>query len=347
MGAPPRVRLDYGEVGEHDELLISLSAVSEANGFLWTASDEGRTLECLEPDGAHGYSLKKQHRLDDVFPLPPLPNEREPGKSKRPEADIESISVCGGFLWICGSHRDVRVKPNGKAASPSGKLDQQPSRCLLGRIKLADDGGDLEPKVDQLPFEGPGSLRDLLMRSDHLKPFLGIPSKENGLDIEGISATESGAVFLGLRGPVIGGRAVILEAKVGEIFTPHVSLATHFFDLDGLGVRDLTHHGANILILAGPVGGLDGPFRIYRWRPGSTGLVETAEPLYQWPIKVNGRTAWSECRRVVMQGEHPEGFCWFRRHRHRGLLVFYDNPDEHHRIKRHRRYLADWIPHSK
>lgn len=60
-----------------------------------------------------------------------------------------------------------------------------------------DHGGDIEQTGDHLPLNGPGSLRDLMMRNGHVQPFLGIPSKENGLDIEGITVTESGAVFLG------------------------------------------------------------------------------------------------------------------------------------------------------
>ena len=134
-----------------------------------------------------------------------------------------------------------------------------------------------------------------MMRNGHVQPFLGIPSKENGLDIEGITVTESGAVFLGLRGPVVGGRAIIFEAKAREIFTPSVGFTTHFVDLEGLGVRDLTHDGDDILILAGPVGGLDGPFRIYHWRPETTGHVE----FHRFSLSVADQGAWrqgEECR---------------------------------------------------
>ena len=63
-----------------------------------------------------------------------------------------------------------------------------------------------------------------MMRNGHVQPFLGIPSKENGLDIEGITVTESGAVFLGLRGPVVGGRAIIFEAKAREILPRALAL---------------------------------------------------------------------------------------------------------------------------
>jgi hypothetical protein len=358
MGAPPRIKLDYGSVADRKKLLGSLSAVTEATGFLWTASDEGRTLECLKPDGANLYCLKKSYRLDDIFsglpakldddPNPPETSiENPPESEKLPEADIESLSVTDNtWLWICGSHCDVRPKLQGDVP-PNAQIRSGSSRCLLGRVKLKDRGGDIEQTGDHLPFEGPGSLRNLMMRNCHVKPFLGIPSKENGLDIEGITVTESGGVFLGLRGPVVGGRAVILEAKAGGIFTPNVNFATHFVDLEGLGVRDLTHDDDDILILAGPVGGLNGPFRIYHWQPGSTGCVQSPKCLYQWPIKVRGDKAKSSDRDVVKQSEHPEAFCWFERDETRGLIVLYDNPDQHNRIKKHSHYSADWIPHPK
>ena len=71
MGAPPQVSLDYGSdnlpADQRKKLLGSLSAVTEANGFLWTAADEGRTLECLKRDGNKGYARKQQYQLDEIF----------------------------------------------------------------------------------------------------------------------------------------------------------------------------------------------------------------------------------------------------------------------------------------
>jgi hypothetical protein len=292
MGAPPQVSLDCASDDlsgrDRKKLLGSLSAVTEVNDFLWTASDEGRTLECLKPDGEDGYRLKKPYSLDLIFRLTRKQNAEEPEPPAEkvvdlPEADIESLSVCGEYLWICGSHGNVRsgiaktrqksAKGEKPIAQPEPDVVSRPSRCLLGRVKLIDGGGAIEQKGDRLPFEGSGSLRALLMNNRHLQPFMGLAAKENGLDIEGITATESGSVFLGLRGPVVAGFAVVIEANADTIFKKDVKLITHFVNLCGLGVRDLSHYGGDILILAGPVGGLDGPFRIYHWKPGRTECV--------------------------------------------------------------------------
>jgi hypothetical protein len=105
-----------------------------------------------------------------------------------------------------------------------------------------------------------------------------IPSKDNGLDIEGI-AVSGERVYLGMRGPVLRGWAVLLELwpyvdpdqpgrlrlREGADGRPY---AKHLLDLDGLGVRDLCPHGDDLLVLAGPTMDLDGPVRVYRWRGG-------------------------------------------------------------------------------
>ncbi len=125
---------------------------------------------------------------------------------------------------------------------------------------------------------GPGrNLSDMLEHDPHLAPFLRVPGKDNGFDIEGIAVIGE-RVFVGLRGPVLRGWAVILEihpepdphddtrlrfAPVGD-----ARYRTHFIDLEGLGIRDLCPVGEEILILAGPTMTHDGPVKIVRWTPG-------------------------------------------------------------------------------
>ncbi|WP_457090403.1 DUF3616 domain-containing protein [Microvirga sp. P5_D2] len=47
----------------------------------------------------------------------------------------------------------------------------------------------------------------------HNRPFLSIPSKENGFDVEGLAVRE-GRISPGLRGPVLRGHAVVLDPKL-------------------------------------------------------------------------------------------------------------------------------------
>ena len=105
----------------------------------------------------------------------------------------------------------------------------------------------------------------------------GIPSKDNGFDVEGL-AVSGDRVFLGLRGPVLRGWAIVVELRVRTTRDGELTLETlgssgepylkHFLQLDGLGVRDLVIHGGDLLVLAGPSMDLDGPVYVYRWNDG-------------------------------------------------------------------------------
>jgi len=115
MGAPPQVSLDYGSdnlpADQRKKLLGSLSAVTEANGFLWTAADEGRTLECLKRDGNKGYARKQQYQLDEIFGG--LPGEREAKPRKRISNRSQSPTP--------NSCINGRSKVNGSKAKSAGR----------------------------------------------------------------------------------------------------------------------------------------------------------------------------------------------------------------------------------
>jgi hypothetical protein len=213
-----RIALDYlGAAADPEgKLLRNLSAVAASgrdHEYLWTASDEGRSLECLKREGA-GYRLHDQVQLDEFFKHLAKKHNADEGL---PEADIESLAMHDGFLWVCGSHCRVRQKPKPSPGDMPGvqrvvhKLRARPSRHLLGRVRLSDDGGGLVGKGEHLPFEKQGTLCGYLADSTFLGPFLQLPSKENGLDIEGLALTDRGTVLLGLRGPLVDSFAVVVE----------------------------------------------------------------------------------------------------------------------------------------
>ena len=102
-------------------------------------------------------------------------------------------------------------------------------------------------------------------------------AQENGFDIEGLAVYEN-RIYLGMRGPVLRGWAVMLEIEL-ENSTPETLVLKaigaegqqykkHFIYLKGLGIRDLCLDGEDLLILAGPTMDLDGPVRVYRLEKG-------------------------------------------------------------------------------
>jgi hypothetical protein len=322
--------LDYRDAAREPKLLHNLSAVAVAGRFLWTASDEGRTLECLEPDG-DGYRLRRQYRLDSLFP-------DLPGKKSDDEADVEALAVDRDCLWICGSHCWVRKKTESPSLL-SDEIVERPSRHLLGRVKLVDDGGRIADFGEVLSFTGRGSLREALAKNKFLGPFLELPSKENGLDIEGMTVGADGKLLFGLRGPLFDSFAAVVAAEIearkrGRLQIKKRSIVLHFLDLGGLGVRDLTRSGDEMFVLAGPVTSAPAPFRIYRWKPQDPTYVQRPVLLHEWAYSWGTSTP-------AEDPENPEGLSVLDRGRP-GLLVLFDRP----RLSRIEgtRYFADWGP---
>jgi hypothetical protein len=267
----------------------NLSAIRLDGPCLWVAGDETATIERLTfKDGR--YDDHRSFPLAEFVELPAGPDE---------EADIEGLARDGDWLWAVGSHsrkrKRIKSRQPEKARKRLATVVREENRHVLVRVPIVegDDGLPIPVRADgdrtAAIFAGPGhNLSDLLKDDPHLAPFLALPGKDNGFDIEGVAA-QGGApsqapsgegradrLYLGLRGPVLRGWAVLLEIRpVTHPERPsRLKLApidgeryrTHFLDLGGLGIRDLCPDGGDLLILAGPSMDLDGPVRVLRWR---------------------------------------------------------------------------------
>jgi hypothetical protein len=263
--------------GAASKIADSLSAVEQVDRSLWLGGDESASIVRMTTDDFVGYGGQKCFPLAAFFELPAGP---------KGEVDLEGLAFDAEHqrLWLVGSHSLRRKRPkrgqSGKDARKALKeIDRQANRYLLGSVKLA--AGEPVAGSGRAMALSPTSseLVALLEDDPRLGPFLAIPSKDNGFDIEGL-AVSGGGVFLGLRGPVLRGWASILQLRLehdgnGRLLPkppagdgkPYLH---HLLDLDGLGVRDLTVHGDDLLILAGPTMDLDGPMRLFRW-PGAFG----------------------------------------------------------------------------
>ncbi|WP_179869491.1 DUF3616 domain-containing protein [Rhizobium anhuiense] len=289
-----QVSLDYGT--SEQALVRNLSGCVTAGAMLWTVSDEGRTIERLTRE-VDGYRLSDRFALDQFI-------QEIPGSSDD-ELDLESLDLDVSSIWLCGAHCKVRRKPEANEILNS-EIRARKSRRLLARLTIDQSTG--RPVAAQsVPFEGDGSLRAVLETDPFFSPFRELPTKENGIDVEGLAVVD-GRVFIGLRGPVIGGFAVVAELTIDNAFKIR-SARPYFLNLQGLGVRELTRDGASILITAGPAGEAQGPFALYRWspEPGSA-----PRKIYSWGTPI----------------EKPEGLCWCEVCGERGLLVFYDSPGD-------------------
>ncbi|WP_055750928.1 DUF3616 domain-containing protein [Frankia sp. AvcI1] len=358
------------------DIAESLSALKGDGRHLWLAGDETITIErtTLSPSG-DGFVDHVSFSVADFLPLPEPP---EPDGSQL-EIDIEGIDRHGDYLWFVGSHARTRkrVKPHHateQALARLARVSSNANRYLLGRIPVVDIDGaptlvpsapaPASPSGEKLTAAALGlSKRNRLTRAlrddEHLGLFLKIPSKDNGLDVEGLAVVGE-RIYLGLRGPVLRGWAVVLELRLTEGDGQDLVLAPlgdgngngddgnggdgnggpryrkHFLDLDGLGVRDILAHGDDLLLLAGPTMDLDGPVRIYRWRGAAharTSVVvtdEAIEPVLDLPVGVGD--------------DHPEGIALLPGDPS-SLLVVHDSPAPRRRWHRHE-ILADVVPLS-
>jgi hypothetical protein len=139
-------------------------------------------------------------------------------------------------------------------------------------------------------------------------------------------------VFLGLRGPVLRGWAMLIELEVAQTRPGRLKLKKigpngeryikHFLDLQGLGVRELTIDGDALLLLAGPTMDLDGPIALYRW-PGAFEARQQA-------VVTRDRLEMVLRLPFGIDADHPEGICWLPNGGvAKELLVVYDSPAEH------------------
>jgi hypothetical protein len=351
------------EFSDHiGKLLGNLSAATLIGEDLWVASDELTSIERLTLGGGDVFGGHRSFQLSDLLRLPAAGQQKSDGKAPDQEIDIEGLDFESGYLWLVGSHsikrKNVSVeKDRGdddeKNINKLRKVEVEGNRFLAARVPVVRDeqtgesvlaatSPDRALSAAQLPCTmTDNALTRAVLEADddgnpdlHLAPWLSLPGKDNGFDIEGI-AVSGERVFLGLRGPVLRGWAVLLELHVEDGAPGELKLKTigpkgrayrkHFLNLGGLGVRDLCVTGEDLSVLAGPTMTHDGPVRVFRW-PG--GAAETKETVV-WPDEFAGLPL------TVPGGEgvdRAEGMALVQGSDPRSILVVYDTPSEGRKV---------------
>jgi GNAT superfamily N-acetyltransferase len=335
------VQLQFEESTRTARTHSNLSAVHSDDAVLWVAGDETATIERLiadAPDEPHRYGKPASFRLADFVQLPVADEE-----DAEDEADIEGLARHGCFLWAVGSHslrrKQIKAKHSGeKALRRLAQVTGQPNRQILVRLPVGVVDG-LPTVVREMEKNGVRhraasfgvhgtDLREILADDEHLGPFLSLPGKDNGLDVEGIAVTGP-RVYLGLRGPVLRGWALVLELRPESDpeaperlrlirFDDGRPYRKHVLGLRGLGIRDLCPHGDDLLVLAGPTMELDGPEHVFRWH----GALHADTPQV-----VRGHRLTRELELPYGDGyDHAEGIGLLGPADSPRLLVVYDSP---------------------
>jgi hypothetical protein len=326
-----------GEFSEHRDDLSAIILTndsdrsSESQFYLWLGSDETSTIERLSLSDDRTFNNHRTFRVSEFVELP---------ESDDMEIDIEGLDYDGQYLWLVGSHSWKRKRPkDNKETSENitrlATLVNEQNRYILARIPLVN--GELHGEFSlsnqtltaaKLKLTKTGNiLTQALAEDPHLGIFVNsnVPGKDNGFDIEGIAVRDN-HIFLGLRGPVIRGWAIILEIELEdlspnilglqEIGKEKVLYKKHFVYLNGLGIRDLTFDGKDLLILAGATMDLNAGVRVFRL-PNATSLPDNV--LHKPEVAI-----------ALPHGEgndKPEGINLFHAVAQQpSLLVVYDSP---------------------
>lgn len=350
-----QIKLQFSEEISHlkeSDLREDLSAVHLSNdGHLWLGCDEGTNLERLtliNQDTKDNFGDHKSFKIQDYLDLP---------DNNKTEIDIEGLAESGHYLWLVGSHSVKRksTKSNKSDAENSQRLasiETESNRYLLARIPLIN--GELyqshlslsDPNKElfaaKLASTRKGNLlTEILAEDEHLKPFIeaNIPSKDNGFDIEGLAVSHN-QIFVGLRGPVLRGWAIILGLEIKNTSSNSLKLKKigdndrrykkFFVNLQGLGIREISIEGEDLIILAGPTMELDGSVKIFRLE----NILRLADNSFSNPKFLLD----------IPYGEgvdHAEGITQFTSlSGNRSLLVVYDSPSSERLIGNHE-ILAD------
>lgn len=323
-----------------DKLLENMSAVVKVGEHIFLASDEKTFVSRVSQTSDNTYGGHEPFELRGKINLPVPPGDDD-------EIDIEGFDYDGKFLWLVGSHSSKRKKtkhklpdeilPVAKNVDRLKKVDSKGNRYILARVPLIDgklvkDDSNIPSQLacDKVGNELSRTSNDLtkaLENDDHIGAFLKIPSKDNGFDIEGL-AVKNGKVFLGLRGPVLRGIAIVLEIELEVDSTDKTLLRLkdlgagkkykkHFLDLDGLGVRDLCVVGDDLYILAGPTMTQDGLIGVFRWVNGAKASADSLDiPSFAFEVEHSKGKNRAEGLTLYSQEGNNLSF-----------LVVYDSPD--------------------
>lgn len=276
----------------------NLSGAAFTDECLWVAGDEACAIDRLTRLDPSGSELLRfgdglSFSLAELLDLPGAPDE---------EADLEGMAVADGYLWVVGSHglkrKNVKSgRDDAENAKRLAKVTLDGNRRLLAclPIELGDGGkpclvreADDGRRARRLKGDAESNLLTQALADDlHFGPYMGIPGKDNGLDIEGL-VIDGNRLLLGLRGPVLRGWSAVLEIAV-EAKGDHLRLAPldgngslirkHFLQLEGLGIRDMHFSGDDLYILAGPTMVLDGDVRVFKWPNAKSLLAANREPV--------------------------------------------------------------------
>jgi hypothetical protein len=251
LGCSEEPTLDPGKMDDvlaHGGMCDPSASVSVGDDLFLAASDEDNVLRLYHR--GEGGAPHAHFDLSDFLQT----------TKKHAEADIEGATELGGNVYWITSH----------APNKDGKERPNRYRLFATQIKPNPTGAEV------LPIGKP--YRDLLgdLLSSPLYEKYGLdkasrrpPKERDALNVEGLSATPDGKLFVGFRNPIPAGKALVatienpaevIEGKPARLAAP-IEL-----DLGGLGIRSMEYSAdrKKYVLVAGAYDGED-TSRLFLW----------------------------------------------------------------------------------
>ncbi len=227
-----------------------ISAIASFGRFLVIGSDETKKkIQVLKKIEDKSYEVARDIKLPD------------PEESDREEFDIEGMEIGkDNTLFVIGSHslKRKKVKPEKTYAENRERIatvEPEDKKNRIFKLTLDSETGELNGSIESINIKG------TILQDKVLGIFTQIPSKENGIDIEGI-AVDGDQLYLGFRGPVL--RLNYVPVMVTKFDNPS-DYEIRYVNLGGNGIRDLTQVKDGFLMISGPVGDGESPYQLYFW----------------------------------------------------------------------------------
>lgn len=235
----------------------------EANNLSGAACAAGPGRTCLLIGDEMLYARTFTLHDDAVKPAQTTVDILAAGSS---ESDAEGIGAWDGVYYLVASH------------GMSKKEKLQDSRFHVWRIPADRASG-----APLGPVQKSTRLRALLAGEPTLKAWAEKPLRSpekpmaHGVNIEGVAVNKDG-LFLAFRGPVLNGKAQVLQVATEAVFTDAPLNSKRYevpTDAD-TGLRDIVALSNGFLLLTGPEMDADGAAHILYWGgPAAPGTVRT------------------------------------------------------------------------
>jgi hypothetical protein len=232
---------------QHPGMSGASAAIFLDAGRVVVASDEDNRLRVYDPSAS-----QPAITAWDASPWLRL-------SGRNPECDLEGAARVGNRIYWIGSHgrnKDGKYRPNRHRffATEVMETPQGP--------RLRSLGSPCSTLVSAL-------LTNTALASLHLDTAAALaPDSKGGLSIEALAARPDGSLWIGFRGPLAQGKALLVPLlnpdAVLEGQAPRFGPPTRL-DLNGRGLRDMTWTGSEWILVAGATGGDQKGTRLFRW----------------------------------------------------------------------------------